>query len=208
MEDQLSDKIRKQIKKAVDILSKGGVIAFPTDTVYGLGAGIHNESAIKRIFEIKKRSTSVALPVLLADISQLSEVSMTLSAQAWRLIKEFMPGGLTLIVYRSQGVSDLITAGGDTVAVRIPDHPVPRALIKGIGMPIVGTSANISGSPTLISAEDVRRELGNAVDMVIDAEPPPNGKESTVVDMASNIPVVLREGAISRSQIARVIELG
>ncbi len=208
MEDQLSEKLRKQIKKAVDILSKGGVIAFPTDTVYGLGTGIYNQSGIKRIFDIKKRSTGVALPVLLSDVAQLSEVSMTLSAQSWRLIKEFMPGGLTLIVYRSQMVSDLITAGGDTVAVRIPDHPVPRALIKGIGMPIVGTSANISGKPTLISAEDVRRELGNAVDMVIDAEPPPNGKESTVVDMASDIPVVLREGAISRAQIARVIELG
>ena len=208
MEDQLSEKLRKQIKKAVDILRKGGVIAFPTDTVYGLGTGIHNEAGIKRIYEIKKRSASVALPVLLADVAQLSEVSRTLNANAWRLIKEFMPGGLTLIVYSSQAVSDLITAGGDTVAVRIPDHPVPRALIKGLGMPIVGTSANISGKPTLISAEDVRRELGNSVDLVMDAEPSPNGKESTVVDVASNIPVVLREGAISRDQIARVIELG
>jgi L-threonylcarbamoyladenylate synthase len=208
MEDQLSEKLRKQIKKAVDILSKGGVIAFPTDTVYGLGTGLYNESGIKRIFEIKKRSASVALPVLLADITQFSEVSRELSAQAWMLIKKFMPGGLTLIVYRSQAVSDLITAGGDTVAVRIPDHPVPRALIKGLGMPIIGTSANISGKPTLISAEDVRRELGKSVDMVIDAEPPPNGKESTVVDMASNIPIVLREGAISRAQIAQLIELG
>lgn len=208
MEDQLSEKIRKQIKKAVDILRKGGVIAFPTDTVYGLGTGIHNEPGIKRIYEIKKRSASVALPVLLSDVAQLSEVSMALPANAWRLIKEFMPGGLTLIVYSSQAISDLITAGGDTVAVRIPDHPVPRALIKGIGTPIVGTSANISGKPTLISAEDVRRELGKTVDMVIDAEPPPNGKESTVVDVAGSIPVVLREGAISRDQIARIIELG
>ena len=208
MEDQLPAKIRQQIKKAVDILRKGGVVAFPTDTVYGLGTGIYNEAGIKKVFEIKKRSTGVALPVLLADASQLHEVAKELPASAWKLIKEFMPGGLTLIVYRSRVVSDLITAGGDTVAVRIPDHPVPRALIKGMGMPIVGTSANISGKPTLISAEDVRCELGDSVDLVIDAFPAPNGKESTVVDVTGEIAVVLREGAISKVAIARIIELG
>jgi L-threonylcarbamoyladenylate synthase len=208
MKNQVSPKIYKQINKAVEILRKGGVVAYPTDTVYGLGTGINNESGIKRVYEIKKRSAGVALPVLLADASQLHEVAKDLSPDAWRLIKEFMPGGLTLIVYRSRVISDIITAGGDTVAVRIPDHPVPQALIKGLGMPIVGTSANISGRPTLTSAEDVRRELGKNVDMVIDAEPAPNGKESTVVDLAGEIPVVLREGAISRAEIARIIKLG
>jgi L-threonylcarbamoyladenylate synthase len=208
MEDQFPPKIRRQVEKAINILRKGGVVAFPTDTVYGLGTGIYNESGIKRIYDIKKRSTAVALPVLLADASQLHEVAGDMPPNAWKLIKEFMPGGLTLIVYRSRVISDLITAGGDTVAVRIPDHPVPQALIRGIGMPIVGTSANISDKPTLISAEDVRRELGNSVDMVIDAVPAPNGKESTVVDLAGEIPVVLREGAISRNEIARIIELG
>ena len=208
METQLPPKILHQVEKAIEILRKGGVVAFPTDTVYGLGTGIYNESGIKRIFEIKKRSTGVALPVLLADAAQLHEVARDLPPSAWKLIKEFMPGGLTLIVYRSRVISDLITAGGDTVAVRIPDHPVPVALIKDLGMPIVGTSANISGRPTLISAEDVRREIGENVDLVIDAFPPPNGKESTVVDVASKIPMVLREGAISREQLARLIELG
>jgi L-threonylcarbamoyladenylate synthase len=208
MKNQVSTKIQKQINKAVEILRKGGVIAYPTDTVYGLGTGIYNESGIKRVYEIKKRSAGVALPVLLADVSQIHEVAKDLPPDAWRLIKEFMPGGLTLIVYCSRVISDLITAGGDTVAIRIPDHPVPQALIKGLGMPIVGTSANISGRPTLTSAEDVRREFGKSVDMVIDAEPAPNGKESTVVDLASAIPVVLREGVISRAEIARVIELG
>ena len=208
MEDQLSAKIRKQVEKGIEILRKGGVIAYPTDTVYGLGTGIYHESGIKRVFEIKKRSTSVALPVLLADVSQLHEVAKDLPADAWKLIKAFMPGGLTLIVYRNRIISDLITAGGDTVAIRIPDHPVPRALIKGIGMPIIGTSANISGKPTLVSAEEVRSELGKSVELVIDAEPAPNGKESTVVDVASDIPVILREGAISRAEIAGIIDLG
>jgi len=208
MENQVSAKILKQIEKAVEILRKGGVVAYPTDTVYGLGTGIYNESGIRRVYEIKKRSSGVALPVLLADISQLREVARDLSPQAWRLINQFMPGGLTLIVYRSLVISDLITAGGNTVAIRIPDHPVPRALIQGLGSPIVGTSANISGKPTLISAEDVRSELGKSVDLVIDAEPAPNGRESTVIDLAGDIPVVLREGALSRAKIAEIVELG
>ena len=208
MENQVSAKILKQIEKAVEILRKGGVVAYPTDTVYGLGTGIYNESGIRRVYEIKKRSSGVALPVLLADISQLREVARDLSPKAWRLINQFMPGGLTLIVYRSLAISDLITAGGNTVAIRIPDHPVPRALIQGLGSPIVGTSANISGKPTLISAEDVRSELGKSVDLVIDAEPAPNGRESTVIDLAGDIPVVLREGALSRAKIAEIVELG
>ena len=208
MENQVSAKVLKQIEKAVEILRKGGVVAYPTDTVYGLGTGIYNESGIRRVYEIKKRSSGVALPVLLADISQLREVARDLSPHAWRLINQFMPGGLTLIVYRSLVISDLITAGGNTVAIRIPDHPVPRALIQGLGSPIVGTSANISGKPTLISAEDVRSELGKSVDLVIDAEPAPNGRESTVIDLAGDIPVVLREGALSRAKIAEIVELG
>ena len=209
MESKMSAKVLRQIDEAVEILKKGGVIAYPTDTVYGLGTRIfNNEASIKRVYEIKKRATGVALPVLLADVSQLREVARDLSPKAWRLINRFMPGGLTLIVYRSGVISDLITAGGDTVAIRIPDHPVPRALIRGIGMPIIGTSANISGKPTLTSAEEVRGELGKSVDLVIDAEPAPNGRESTVVDLAGDIPVVLREGAVSRAEIAGVIELG
>ena len=208
MPKQLSKKMQNQIEKAVEIMRKGGVVAYPTDTVYGLGAGIYNEDGIKRIYQIKKRSTKVALPVLLADAAQFHEVAMDLPPKAWQLVKNFMPGGLTLIVYRARLISDSITAGGDTVALRIPDHPVPYALIRGLGMPIVGTSANISGSPTLVSAEDVRRELGDSVDMVIDAEPAPNGTESTVIDVAGEIPVMLREGIISRAEIAKIVELG
>jgi L-threonylcarbamoyladenylate synthase len=205
---EIPRKVSSQIEKAVNIIRKGGVVAFPTDTVYGLGTGIYNETGIKKIYQIKKRSTGVALPILLSDASQIHEVARELPANAWRLIKEFMPGGLTLIVYRSRIISDLITAGGDTVAIRIPDHPVPRALIRSLGMPIIGTSANISGKPTLVTAEEVQTELGKNVNLVIDAEPVPNGTESTVVDVASAVPVILREGAISRSDIARVIETG
>jgi L-threonylcarbamoyladenylate synthase len=207
MQNELPEKIEKQIEKGIEIIRKGGVIAFPTDTVYGLGAGIYIESGVKRIFEIKQRPAKMALPLLLSDASQIHEIAMDLPPYAWRLVKTFLPGGLTLVVYRTKVVKDIISAGGDTVAIRIPDHPVPCALIKGSGMPLVGTSANLTGKASLTTAEEVHRQLGDAVDMVIDGFPIPSGKESTVVDVTGEVPVILREGCISRSDIEAITEV-
>jgi L-threonylcarbamoyladenylate synthase len=207
MQVELPEHIQKQVEKGIEIIREGGVIAFPTDTVYGLGAGAYIEPAINRIFQIKQRPPNMALPILLADASQIHEVAQDIPANGWRLIKEFLPGGLTLVVYRTKIVKDIITAGGDTVAIRIPDHPVPRALIRGCGMPIIGTSANISGKPPILTAEDARNELGSVVDLVIEGYPSPAGTESTVIDVTGEIPVILRNGAISRSEIERISEV-
>jgi L-threonylcarbamoyladenylate synthase len=204
---RLPTKVRKQIETGIQIIRNGGVVAFPTDTVYGLGAGAFREAGIRRVFEVKKRPLKMAVPLLLSDASQIHEVAFQLPAYAWRLIDCFMPGGLTLVVYRTSIVKDIITAGGDTVAIRIPNHPVPIALIQGSGMPLVGTSANISGSQALIRAEDVRKEIGSSVDLVIDAFPEPNGKESTVVDVTGERAVILREGAISKAEIEAWLDL-
>ncbi|MBN1189889.1 MAG: threonylcarbamoyl-AMP synthase [Dehalococcoidales bacterium] len=208
MSDDLPAGVRQQIERGVDIIREGGVVAFPTDTVYGLGAGAYFESGIENIFKIKKRPLEMALPLLLADVSQIHEVAKDLPSYAWRLIKHFFPGGLTLIVFRTRIVRDIITAGGDTVAIRVPDHPVPRALIKGSGMPVVGTSANISGQPAALTAGDVNRQFGDALPLVIEAVPPPAGTESTVVDVTGEVAVILREGAISRAEIERVAGAG
>jgi L-threonylcarbamoyladenylate synthase len=206
MQANLPLAVQKQIEEGIEIIRKGGVIAFPTDTVYGLGAGAYIESAIERIFRIKHRPQDMALPLLLADVSQIHEIAKEVPAYAWRLIKAFLPGGLTLIVYRSRVVKDIITGGGDTVAIRVPDHPVPRALIKGSGMPIIGTSANLSGQPALLTEADVRQKLGDMVDLIIDGVPPPFGKESTVVDVTGEMPVILRIGALPREEIEKVIQ--
>jgi L-threonylcarbamoyladenylate synthase len=206
MPGELPEKIKKQIEEGTEILRKGGVIAFPTDTVYGLGAGAYIEKAIARIFEIKQRRREMALPVLLAEVSQVHQVARDLPAYAWRLINRFWPGGLTLVVYRTGLIKDIITAGGDTVAVRLPDHPVPVALIKGCGMPVIGTSANVSGQSFLMAADDVRRQLGNTVDLIIDGVPAPTGRESTVVDVTGEVPVIMRAGAIPRTEIEKVTE--
>jgi len=207
MQNKLPVKVQKQVEKGIEIIRKGGVIAFPTDTVYGIGAGVYIESAIQRVFQVKQRPAEMALPILLSDVSQIHEVAKDLPASAWRLIKYFSPGGLTLIVYRTKIVKDIITGGGDTVAIRIPDHPVPYALIRGSGMPIIGTSANISGRSSLITAEDVQNQLGQSVDLIIDGIPAPKGKESTVVDVTGEVPVILREGIISREEIAKVTDI-
>jgi L-threonylcarbamoyladenylate synthase len=207
MLDELPAEIQKQVEQGIEIIRGGGVVAFPTDTVYGLGAGAYIESGIAQIFRLKKRPLEMALPLLLADVSQIHEVAKELPAYAWRLIKTFFPGGLTLVVYHTKVVKDIITAGGDTVAIRVPDHPVPRALIKGSGMPIVGTSANISGQPPVLTAEAVRLQFGDALPFIIDPFPLPNGKESTVVDVTGEVAVILREGAIPRSEIEKVVEV-
>jgi L-threonylcarbamoyladenylate synthase len=204
MQYEFSAQEHKQIDLGIEILRSGGVIAFPTDTVYGLGCGAYNEAAVARIFEIKGRSRELALPLLLSDTAQLHEVSRDLLPYVWDLIKAFMPGGLTLVVPRADIVKDIITAGGETVAVRIPDHPVPQALIKGCRMPVVGTSANLSGTPAVCTAEAVAEQLDDIVDLIVNAGPKPAGKESTVIDVTGDAVVILREGAVSREDIAAV----
>jgi L-threonylcarbamoyladenylate synthase len=190
----------EQAERAVEVLRRGGVVAFPTDTVYGLGTSAIIEPALKRIYQIKCRPFNLALPLLLADVSDIEKVAATVPQITWRLAGCFLPGGLTLVLPKAAWVSSVITAGGDTVAVRVPDHPVPRALARGLGVPIVGTSANITGQPSPLTAEEVRRQLGNEVDLIVEGECL-GGVESSVVDVTKDPPVLLREGAISQQEI-------
>lgn len=208
MSPELPSEVLKQVEKAIEIVRGGGLVAFPTDTVYGLGAGAYIEPAIERIFRVKQRPRTLALPLLLADITQISEIARDVPEYAWRLVERFLPGGLTLVVYRARMVKDIITAGGDTVAFRIPDHPVSRALIKGSGMPVIGTSANLSGQPNSHTYEEAYSQIGDKVEMVIDGGPAPGGKASTVVDVTGDVPVILRAGAISREQLEEVARIG
>jgi L-threonylcarbamoyladenylate synthase len=206
MLEQLTEGVKKQIEKGIEIIRNGGLVAFPTDTVYGLGAGAYKETAIQRIFQVKNRPPEMALPLLIASVAQVHEVAAEIPAYGWKLIKEFFPGGLTLVVYRTKIVKDIITGGGDTVAIRMPDHPVPLELIKGAGMPVVGTSANISGQTNPLTIEEVRTQIGDKVDLVIEGGPVPKGIESTVVDITGPLPVILRLGAISKAELESVVK--
>jgi len=196
--------IRKQVEIGVSILRQGGLVAFPTDTVYGLGSGVNIPQAVERVYRVKERPPNMALPLLLADISQISEVAEPVPAIAWLLAKKFLPGALTIVLPKSKSVPDTITAGGKTVAIRIPAHPVPVALVQGLGMPIVGTSANLSGKPSALTAGDVYSQFGDRVDLVIDGGRYRGGRESTVIDITGEVPVILREGAILERELRQV----
>ena len=181
---------------AAGLLGGGGVVAYPTDTLYGLGASLAHAPAVERVFAIKGRPTGQGIPVLIASWEQLEQVAAEVPGQALELAQRFWPGALTLVLRKRPTVPDAATGGGDTVAVRQPDHPTPLSLIAACG-PITGTSANLSGGPQPTTAQEVTRQLGGAVDMVLDGGPALGGVPSTVLDLTMNPPVIVRLGAIS-----------
>lgn len=189
------------IAQAVDVLRQGGIVAFPTDTVYGVGADVRQPEAIAALYEVKERPLSKAIPVLLARAEDLCSVAREVPKSAWRLAEQFWPGALTLVVRRSPSLPSILTAEGPTVAVRVPDHPVVRALIEGLGAPLAATSANISGQPSSVTADDVLAQLGGRIALILDGGPCPGGRSSTVVDLTTTPPRVLRPGPISAEQI-------
>jgi len=204
MTHNLSSKLENQINGAVKIVKAGGIIAFPTDTIYGLGANVYDDKAINRIYEVKQRPRHMPLPILLSDESQISIVAASVSQIAQLLIKSFWPGGLTLVLSRAASFKGSVLLGGNTVAVRIPNHIVPVTIIREAGVPLVGTSANISNKPGALTAEEVEVQLGNDVDIIVDGGKCPGGLESTVIDLTGETPEILRRGAVSEEQIARV----
>ncbi len=204
MENKLSLDVQEQVEKGISILKQGGLVAFPTDTVYGLGVWANNQPAVERVYRVKERPRNIALPLLLAGISQIGEVAEPVPPIAWLLAHNFLPGALTIVLHKSNSVPDIITAGGITVAVRVPAHPVPIALAQGLGAPIVGTSANVSGKPSALTADEVYSQFSNKIDLVIDGGRCPGGRESTIIDVTGVEPVILREGAISREEIKQV----
>ncbi len=192
--------LQQEIEKGVKILQKGGVIAFPTDTVYGLGADTFNSAAVERIYEIKKRPVHRQLPLLIADVEQLTSLAKPVPEIAWFLARRFWPGGLTLVLSKADSLP-VYLASGHTIAVRVPNHPVCLALIQYLGNPLIGTSANISGQPTTLTAEEVGQQLGGKIDFIIHGGRCPGGKESTVVDVTHESPVILRHGLIPSHEI-------
>ena len=195
--------LSQQIEQGISILRQGGLVAYPTDTVYGLGAKADCEPAVTKVYQVKQRPQNLPLPLLLADTAQIAEVADPLPPIARLLADKFLPGALTLVLHRAKSVPDTVTGGGDTVAVRVPAHPVPVALVRGAG-PIIGTSANLSGQPSALTAAEVRSQLGGRIDLVIDGGRCPGGTESTIVDVTGEIPVILREGAIPREELEKV----
>lgn len=196
------------LAEAVDVLRHGGVVAYPSDTVYGLGAAASDARAVERVFAVKDRDTEKALSLLLADAADLTPLCTDVPLLARVFAQHYWPGPLTLVLRRAPAFESTALGGGDTVAMRVPDHAFLRELIRVLGEPITGTSANRSGRPACRSAQEVEQELGDAVDLTIDGGPSGSGPESTVVSLTGSLPVVLREGAIPRVDIERLGRTG
>ncbi len=189
------------LERAADILRDGGLVAYPTDTVYGLAVLPTDDEAVRRLFEAKKRPLDRAVPLLIASPADLARVTGDVPEVARSLIHAFWPGALTIVLAKAATFPSI--AVGDTVALRVPDHAVPRELVRLLGEPITGTSANVSGEAEPLTADDARSQLGDAVDLVIDGGTCTGGRPSTVVDCTVRPPRVVREGAISRGELTR-----
>lgn len=197
--------LQEQVEEGIKILKAGGIVAFPTDTVYGLGADALNYKAVERIYAVKKRPRHLPFPLLIDDMSQLSAVAAPVPEVALFLARHFWPGGLTLILPKAASLPTYL-ANQSTIAVRVPAHPVPLALIQGLGKPIIGTSANISGKPSTLTVNEVKQQLGDKVDFTIDGGKCPSGNESTIVDIIGETPAILRQGIIPKHEIEKAYE--
>jgi L-threonylcarbamoyladenylate synthase len=194
------------IATAASLIQAGELVAFPTETVYGLGANALDPQAVARIFAVKGRPVDNPLIVHVAEKEALTNLVEVVSSDARKLIAAFWPGPLTLVLPRSFVVPPVVTAGLDKVAVRMPSHPVALALIRAAGVPVAAPSANYSGRPSPTTAAHVLDDLNGSIAAVLDGGPAPVGVESTVLDMTASPPAILRPGGVTAEQLAAVLD--
>ncbi len=193
------------IRKAAGVIRSGGLVAFPTETVYGLGANALDGEAVSRLFEVKMRALDDPVIIHISDITGLKALVREVPPLARRLAERFWPGPLTMVLARSEIVPDIVTAGLDTVAVRMPSSEVARAVITEAALPVAAPSANMFGRVSPTSAGDVLEELDGRIDMIIDAGRTEIGIESTVVDVTSAVPKVLRPGGVGIEELSEAL---
>ena len=184
------------LEEAARILRAGGLVAFPTETFYGLGAAGLAAAAARRVFEAKGRPASMPLLLLVDSRAMAAAITLEIPPRARELMDRHWPGALTLVLRAAARVPDAVTAGTGTVGVRVPAHPVARGLVRALGEPVTAPSANPTGAPPPSTADEVVAGLGGAVDLVLDAGPTPGGAPSTVLDVTVDPPRVIRQGAV------------
>lgn len=196
------------LSQAAEILKKGGLVAFPTETVYGLGAAMTHPEAIRRVFTVKRRPNDNPLILHIHEIDQLTVMARTVPLIVYRLAERFWPGPLTMVLPALSTVPAEVTAGLTTVAVRMPDHPIALALLEKTGVPVAAPSANLSGRPSPTTGEDVREDLLGSVEVIIDGGPTGVGLESTVLDLTCDRPRILRPGGVTLEMLAEIFGPG
>jgi len=193
------------LARAAECLRRGGLVAFPTETVYGLGVNAFDRQAVRRLFAAKERPPHDPLIVHVTSIDSIAALATRVPAHLEKLARRFWPGPLTLIVPRSRHVPDEVTAGLSTVAVRVPLHPVARALIEAAGVPVAAPSANLFSRPSPTQASHVIDDLNGRIDFVVDGGATTIGVESTVLDLTSDPPTILRPGAVTMEMLREVL---
>jgi len=191
------------LQRALEKLRMGGLVAFPTDTVYGVGALAFDGNAVESIYLAKNRPVEKAIPVLISDVPDLGKISENIPDLARRLVSRFWPGPLTILVPKKPTLPESVSATS-TVAVRVPDHPVARRLLRAVG-PMAVTSANISGQPSPSTAQEVMEQLNGRIELIIDGGRSPGGIPSTLVDCTGDEIKILREGPITLDELLAVL---
>jgi L-threonylcarbamoyladenylate synthase len=201
--DIVSSSSPAAIQRALQVLRSGGLVAFPTDTVYGVGALVFDEKGVESIYTAKQRPVEKAIPVLIGDAEDLTQVAEQIPPMASSLIARFWPGPLTVLVPKKPSIPPVVSATS-TVGVRVPDHEVARALLRLAG-PMAVTSANISSQPSPTTAEEVQAQLGGRIALIVDGGKTPGGVPSTLVDCTGSEIQILREGPLTREQLLNAI---
>lgn len=201
----ISSETPHALLRAVEFLLQGQPVAFPTDTVYGVGAHAFLTEAVARLYTAKGRPTHHPIPLLLPDAAMVEKVCTDIPPLVWQIAERFWPGGLSLILLRASTVPDIVTADGPTVAVRVPNHPLVRALCGQLNAPLAATSANRHGQPPPITASGVVAELGGRIPLLLDGGACPGGVASTILDLTVSPPAIRRSGPVSVEQLAAVV---
>ena len=199
------DEINEQeLNRTVHVLEQGGIVIFPTETVYGIGANAYKEEAVRRIYEVKNRPDEKPLSIMVSGINEIEKYAVIQSDVERKIINNFMPGPITIILKKKLGVFDYISSGKDTVGIRIPDNKIVLEILKKLKFPIVAPSANISGMPSGIDLKDILKDFDGKVDVCIDGGKAKIGEASTIVEVIDGKPVILRHGKITIDEIMRI----
>lgn len=185
-----------ELKQCIETIKQGGLVIFPTETVYGIGANAFNEVAVRRIYEVKMRPEEKPLSIMVSNIDEISKYAIISNEIEEKIIKKYMPGPITIVLKKKPGVFDYISSGKDTIGIRIPDNEIILEILKQPKLPIVAPSANISGKPSGIILSEILKDFDGKVDICIDGGKAKLSEPSTIVEVIDNKPVILRQGRI------------
>lgn len=196
---------QREIQRAAQLLKSGELVAFPTETVYGIGALGLNVEAVERLYAAKNRPAGKAFSLQVSNVNMIQQIAAYVPLMARKLLEKFAPGPITVVLPKSPQVPELVTGGRDTVGIRIPDNPVALAVLQAVGAPLAVPSANISGHVSPKSGTDVFGDMAGRLAMILDGGPCAIGRESTIVDCTGSKPVIIRHGAISDEEIYKTV---